>query len=306
MNYKLPSIIHPSLKQLLLSRLQTVLGLYVTNRVLMHQHRRHLSLQLVKYDRQVLYVSPIALELSSALKAPAIEIATAIAQLLSNLAGSSLIASHEPNITVRVIPSGWIHFLIHPPLIAACLQRLVTDGASPAPKEEAASPASNLFPVQYAHARCCSLVQMGYREGLIKLSSSQKTNSIFCLSDPKPIPWLDSYQELCLVHPAERYLIAQLLKLLDDFPEVRQNNINQQQGVSDERYACGRAIDWEKTALSLSQAFQSFYSSIRIWGETKIRNPSLAQARLGLVLATQSILYLLLKELFGIYAPLEL
>ncbi|XZN96275.1 MAG: DALR anticodon-binding domain-containing protein [Microcoleus sp.] len=67
-----------------------------------------------------------------------------------------------------------------------------------------------------------------------------------------------------------------------------------------------RAIDYFKLANSLSTAFQTFYSQCRIWGEVKRENLKLAQARLGLVLATQSLLRFILEELLNAVAPLEL
>jgi arginyl-tRNA synthetase len=52
--------------------------------------------------------------------------------------------------------------------------------------------------------------------------------------------------------------------------------------------------------------FLTFYSQCRIWGEVKTATPQLAQARLGLILATQPLLHLLLQDLLGVPAPLEL
>ena len=114
--------------------------------------------------------------------------------------------------------------------------------------------------------------------------------TLFLAVAPDPLPWLD-FDQIRLCHPTERALIVQLLGLLDDFYcpcPIRQ------------------PIDWEKAALNLSQSFQAFYSCCRIWGEVKIQTIHLAQARLGLIMATQQILRLLLQDRLGIYAPLEL
>ena len=259
------------------------------------------------------YVSGLALQLSRAKDIPALEIATALANLLYGLSSNSDTTISQ-EFTVQVVPPGLIHLKLTEPQLAAWLQSLVSrdgcGGAScvrePALKEgfppqatgvgspsitkgnPMPSDTSRLFPVQYTHARCYSLVQLAHREGLIKLKESAE-NSPLSLLKPDPIPWLNSNQ-IRFVHPNELALINHLSGLLDNLycPSPYQ------------------VIDWEKAALNLSQAFQEFYSSSRIWGEVKTQTPHLAQARLGLVIATQSVLQFLLQDLFGVYAPLEL
>lgn len=158
-----------------------------------------------------------------------------------------------------------------------------------APKSEIELP---LFAVQYAHARCCSLLQMAHREELITLepTNSDTISALWLAVSPLPIPWLDSEQKLCLSHPSEWGLIFQLIAILDNlyYP-----------------YPSRQLPNWHKVALNLSQAFQTFYSHCRIWGEVKSQNLPLAQARLGLILITQSVLRLLLQDKLGSVAPSE-
>jgi len=98
-----------------------------------------------------------------------------------------------------------------------------------------------------------------------------------------PIPWLNSDQKLLFTQL--NALIAQLLGLLDDLycscpfhqPLIGKSSVN-------------------------LRSFQTFYSCCRIWGEVKIQTIHLAQAEIGLVMATQLILRLLLQQL-GISAP---
>jgi hypothetical protein len=205
----------------------------------------------------------------------------------------------------------------------------------------------NLFPVQYAHARCCSLLRLAHWQGLIKLRDLDFNTLNRQLIEPSPIPWLNDDQQtpfygllsttkderhslqiptfkldtmnastqrrnenpsplppttysllpiyktdtrqrrLRLVHPAEVALIAQIVDWLDEMSDPEQRN-------------------WVKLASAVSNAFDNFYSSCRIWGEVKTQTPKLAQARLGLVGVTQASLRALLEDQLGIPAPVEL
>jgi arginyl-tRNA synthetase len=111
---------------------------------------------------------------------------------------------------------------------------------------------------------------------------------------PNPIPWIDDGDRLRLVHPAERSLISQLLTVLDNlYPIFEVKNSE-------------KPVNYFKLAKSLSEAFQIFYSQCRVWGEVKIEQPKLAQARVGLILATQSLLRFILDNFLNAIAPLEL
>lgn len=156
-----------------------------------------------------------------------------------------------------------------------------------------AKDAQNLFPIQYAHARCCSLLRLGHRQGLIELSDSDCQHPNWQIIEPNPIPWLkdDPTMKSCqgglwLQHPAERHLIDQLLESCD-------------------RISDPNLVNGVKIANTLSHAFETFYSTCRIWGEVKTQTPKLAQARLALVGVTQRVLRSLLDRL-GVMAPSEL
>ncbi|MHC5610042.1 MAG: DALR anticodon-binding domain-containing protein [Nostoc sp.] len=151
---------------------------------------------------------------------------------------------------------------------------------------------NSLFAVQYAHARCCSLVLLAHREGLIQLRKPVPNASpaFWSVIAPNPISWLNCDGTLRLNHPDERQLIAELVQVVDNIkcPDI------------------SGSVKWEKIALNLSQAFEKFWSNCRIWGEVKITSPEVAQARLGLLMATQSVLRYVLEEHLGVFAPLEL
>ncbi|MEH2281980.1 MAG: DALR anticodon-binding domain-containing protein [Nostoc sp.] len=236
------------------------------------------------------------------------ELASAIASDLSGICGDVF--------NIQIVPPGWMHFELTHSTLATWLQSLAVgslgglgtgdwglgtgdwgrgggEGTRGTTKANIQCPMPNsLFAVQYAHARCCSLVLLAHREGLIKLREPVPNTSpaFWDVISPNPLPWLNCDGTLRLNHPDERRLIGELIQVVDNIecPDV------------------GGSVKWEKVALNLSQAFEKFWSNCRIWGEVKITSPELAQARLGLLMATQSVLRFVLEENLGVFAPLEL
>ncbi|MEH2289876.1 DALR anticodon-binding domain-containing protein [Nostoc sp.] len=238
------------------------------------------------------------------------ELASAIASDLSRIC--------EDIFSIQVVPPGWIHFELTHSTLATWLQSLVVGswegageiggteqepgGAGEDEKDEANNQCpiphapcpmpNSLFAIEYAHARCCSLVLLAHREGLIKLREPVPNTSpaFWDIISPNPLPWLNCDGTLRLNHPDERRLISELIQVVDNIecPDV------------------SGSVKWEKVALNLSQAFEKFWSNCRIWGEVKITSPELTQARLGLLMATQSVLKFVLEENLGVFAPLEL
>ena len=159
----------------------------------------------------------------------------------------------------------------------------------------------NYFPIQSAHARCCSLLQLAVREKVIQLED----RSLDKLSDellaswqilvPSEIPWLDQQGEFRLVTPQEQYLVNLLVNLIDEFDSCQDSPKSQKQ-----------LQKWEKLATEISRGFANFDRYSRIFGEVRANNLPLAQARLGLVVLTRWGLERLLREYLGAIAPLEI
>lgn len=147
---------------------------------------------------------------------------------------------------------------------------------------------NNLFLLEYTHARCCSLLRLGDREQLIKLSEH---SSDWQIIKPSPIPWLNEQNQLRLNSLTERRLISRLITTLDTL-STGKNEVTCQQIL--------------KLATELSQDLLTFYAANRIWNETKTENLALAQARLGLILTTQIVLKLLLEKGLGILPPQQM
>ena len=318
MHHKLLVRKYTSIKQLLYSYLEKVISIdtYKLENIWVKDEKIHLYKD--RDEGRVLYISSVALRLSKSQNRKAMELASAIASDLSKTCGDVF--------SVQIVPPGWIHFELTHSTLAAWLQSLAVGNLGgegeqgtidaqynsslreAAPRRGCANDAdsiersrdaqykcpmpNSLFAVQYAHARCCSLVLMAHREGLIKLREPVPNTSpaFWSVIFPNPLPWLNCDGTLRLNHPGERRLIAELVQVIDNIecPDV------------------SGSVKWEKVALNLSQAFENFWSNCRIWGEVKITSPELAQARLGLLMATQSVLRYVLEENLGVFAPLEL
>ncbi|NEQ19023.1 MAG: glutamate acetyltransferase, partial [Microcoleus sp. SIO2G3] len=292
------------------SILDTSLSIYTKNRLIRCTTYKNIPLSQGRDEIKIIYISGIALQLSKSEKFPAMEIANGIVSHIS--------ANHDQDFKIQVVSPGWIHLEVTHPLLATWLQNLAlgTGGqinsklklspsspSSPSLRHSVTpslphslTPSSSLFTAQYAHARCCSLVRLAILEGLIQQeevnhddSESSNQRLLSSILTPNPIPWLNCDEKLRFHHPASYCLINELVRVVDSlaFPNL------------------SRSFDWEKAATSLSRAFETFWCKCRIFGEVKTASPEIAQARIGLVLATQSVLKFLLEEKLGIIAPYE-
>ncbi|MBN3942263.1 DALR anticodon-binding domain-containing protein [Nostoc sp. NMS9] len=298
MHYKLPVSKYTSIKQLLYSCLTKSISIDTYREKNRSIKDEKIPLYKGRDDNRVFYTSSVSLRLSKSQNRKAMELASAIASDLSGIC--------EDVFSIQIVPPGWINFELTHSTLATWLQSLVVgswegegsgehegtiDAQCPIPNPQSSVP-NSLFAVEYAHARCCSLVLLAHREGLIKLREPVPNTSpaFWNVISPNPLPWLNCDGILRLNHPDERRLIGELIQVVDNIecPDVN------------------GSVKWEKVALNLSQAFEKFWSNCRIWGEVKITSPELAQARLGLLVATQSVLKFVLEENLGVFAPLEL
>ncbi|MCT7950716.1 DALR anticodon-binding domain-containing protein [Ancylothrix sp. C2] len=260
----------PALKPQLLAQLQTVIP-----KNSLGCEPTSIPLTRAKNTTEIIYLSPIALKLARSQTEN-----TLPSQLAADL--SSLINAGCLDFTLEVLPSGWLQFHLAPVSLATWLQNLISTSLhSPVSPSPSAS-TSSLFSIQYTHARCCSLLQTAHREGLIILN--QKNHQIIT---PAHLPWLNSCQCWRFTQNQELGLISRLVDTLDSL-------------------ATGTCQNPLKLATGLSEAFDCFHSACRIWGDVRTQTPELAQARLGLIRATQTTLQFLLKDFLATDAPVEL
>jgi len=209
------------------------------------------------------------------------------------------------NFTVKVVPLGWIHLQLSDLGLASWLQILTErsirlddrsrENIVHENDNQLLRNSTKLFELQHTHARCCSQIYLAQQAELLS-SLNSSTLSHFSFSEiqagsvltPKPFPWLDSNQLLRFQHPAEQQLIAQLVATVDTLSDAPFQPSILEAGET------------------LSQNFINFHAACRIFAEIKTADSDLAQARLGLVLATRTVLKGLLEEGLAVCAPVEL
>jgi hypothetical protein len=218
---------------------------------------------------------------------------------------------------------GWLYQPITDGVLAIWLQHLCQVApawqAVPAPRVdtlELCVPSELRFQLRYAHARCCSLLRLANREGMIALVTPESTQAplLWQLQSPHPISWLTPDQRLVLTTPDE----IGLIELLLNFPValaakpilwVHPQNLINSSHLADLAFPITWPVASTKVTTYLKAwvaGFDAFYRTCQIWGEVKTQQPQLAQARLGLFMIIQSLLRFLLVEVLGGEAPLEL
>lgn len=238
-------------------------------------------------------------------------------------------ASREPipiKFEVEVLPEGWLKFPLSDRALATWLQGLIDtppvlyspdNNLNPNIQEKRetkncqirdnhSQDTDSIFPLQYIHARCCSLLRLANEQGLIQVRNQPSMEiyhgrnendqhpsfqSPMTIISPYPIPWLKETGDLKhtsvhlrFTHQDEWDLMIQLLDLSDVM------------STSD-------AQRWIKQGLALAEAFEQFDRNCRILANVKHQNLPLAQTRLGLIGVTQVLLRSLLQEHFSISAP---
>jgi len=267
-----------------------------------------IPLNRVKEKNKVGYVSAIALKLSIIFNTSPSIIAEEIQSLFNELVTHISINNHPSmdgilgNFIAHPSSSGWVYLELSSPGLALWLEWLTQQPvvlppcSLPAQDRDRAKPVLSdstvLFAAQYTHARCCALLRLANLAELITVSPVPEG---YLRPDAFEIvratPWLTSEAILRCQHPAEQQLIAQLVTSLDDLSTIS-------------------PTDWMRRGMKLahqvSEEFQNFYAACRLWGEVRATDAELVQARLKLVLITQSVLRLLLHDVLGAEAPTEL
>lgn len=273
--------------------------------------RGQIALRRVDAPTGVVYSSAIALRLAANLGIPSADLAAVLAQNWPPSTGDT--ASWADSL-LRVTPKHLVQIHLGDRLLAMWLQQFArpihsnihskSPEFSPSLALDHALPRSALpmpaqrfpgrfqdqyqdqyFEMQAAHARCCSLLALAERVGLVRFEVQSAIDSE--LVWPAPLPWLKAEGTLRTQQPVERRLIEQLLD-------------------------SGDAIELGQHRLAIAQTqalvrcLYDFDADCRIFGDVAANQPELAQARLGLVRAAQRTLRWLLEGPLQVAAPASL
>ena len=303
----------------------SVVRLFELEKALEHRFLSLKKNRIKKFNQtnQVLYVSAVSLKLAKVYGQSASEVAKTLANSLSASIAAVVPEANPLNLgvldsvwrqfKVQTAPPGWLHLNLSdkglgqwlqllndvpPQAIEAVSQRSNHPSLTKSEQNSAGplddfSGSGSLFPIQHAHARCCSMLRLAHRENLITLQDPEPEDllSPWRIIQPHPLPWLDRSGHLCLTQPVEHQLIHQLVEAVDHWTHC-QPRLNRQPLLAQSQ--------------RLSKAFQAFHRSYPLWGEVKTLPPSLIQARLGLISVTQLVLQLLLSRGLGVSHPLHL
>ena len=224
--------------------------------------------------------------------------ATIAAQLVDTLLHDDL----EPlpqGVTPQATAVGLIHFEVGNRAIATWLDQLLTNTLPPQTIQLAPSTkrerqillqSAAIFEAQYAHARCCSLLRLAHREALIQLEGLVESPIDWRFDRTVTFHWLTAAGQLTLNHAADRCLLVQLFEALDCLSDSSP-------------HPTPRSL--ARSAQAVSHAFQGFHRTHPLWRQAEDIS-TLVTAQLGLLMATQRVLYWLLADGLGVCPAIEL
>ncbi len=295
--------IHPSHSPLLKSRLQTQKGLLKR----IHKNSQLTYLSAVPHQICV-YTNVCAAKVSDIL---AVQLSGYTSDYACSPIPAGLVAGLLDHIEIQATPSGYLEFRIGDGAIAHwlnCLTQPITalfvSADSHALRASSQSqitehPHRNLFPIQHAHARCCSLLRLAAQQQIIGLSLPEKPCQ-WQWMQPNLISWLTIDQSLCTKEVSERQLINHCFAVLDELPwqgDTSHHNIQPPPLHRD------RIIN---LAQNLAQAFHAMHQQCQIWGDLQEEGRDRLTAHFALILVAQRLLYGLLQIGLDVIAPEKL
>jgi len=172
----------------------------------------------------------------------------------------------------------------------------------------------------YAHARCCSVLQLAQSEKLVAITADWQISTDLSYLEKTSTAELRSI----LNYSAQQRLIHALMAVLDGIYSDNLRVVSSQLpsgivGVASpflrnamrtenrpDPLSQIRSPNWTKLTLDLAQSWLEFYRDCRIFGDVQRQNPQLAIARCGLTAISRRYLQVLLENYLGISALSQL
>ncbi len=308
-----------SLKQVILKQLRDTIALYRTDNSIdnnLEQVLTSLPDKVILPDNSELpslvYCCAIAFPLANLWGLPSLQVAQELVSLLTiNIQEST--ADFSLQFTIRAIKNGLIEFVLSDRYVGLWLsgiwewglgeqERLREQGeqgerGSPkglAPLRSASRGEGeigdyNIFPVQYVHNRCCSLLRLGEREGLISLQDGDFPKDTWQITNPTPFKYYcDENIDYCY-ESAELNLFRKISLFIDYLGDRTKNESRQECNSQD-------FPTLVQLALNLSDACLKLIAACRIFGSVAQEKRDLAIARLGLIAIVQKCLQVLMMK----------
>ncbi len=239
----------------------------------------------------LVYCCAIAFPVANLCGLPSLQVAQELVSLLPINTQESA-AEYTLQFTVRVIKNGLIEFVLSDRSIGLWLELGIRrwgdgemgrwgdkgDRGERGDKDTREIGDYNLFPVQYVHDRCCSLLRLGEREGLINLIDGDFQTDTWQIVNPNPFKYYCDANIGYFYESAELNLLRRISVIIDYISD--RNSPDPKTGI--------------QLALNLSDACLEFIAACRIFGSVAQNQRDLAIARLGLIVIVQRCLQTLI------------
>ena len=191
--------------------------------------------------------------------------------------------------TVIATPAATLRLQWHDRAIAHWLTVILTADLEPvaglAQTGRSLSP-PELWTVQYAHARCCSILRHAQSVAWIPLVTTADPGDWRWAGDA--VPWLTDTEHLALWHPSQFQVIVTLLALLDQWTE-------QVAAPSPPGSPDPGQHEW-RLAEQLSHSFQAFYAACPPFAMDRWRDRDQACGYIALMTVIQRVLWCVLMR----------
>jgi DALR anticodon binding domain len=215
------------------------------------------------------YRSAVCFSLASHTRMSPLTIARQLREIILDLGDDRSDIEDLETLTFTIEPNavGWVDFFLDDRTLAIWLSCLLNVDFTPFRSISAIT--DNIFPIQYSHGRCRSLLLLAARQEIINLPDDYFSNLSETILFSSKITYLNRDDRLIFEEDLELDLIEALLKVTDFLAG---------------EYSTKQLI---KMAFFLSESFLKFYDSSPIFNPRDRDRRQLIYARLGLIVKVE-------------------